>query len=90
MRVLRQGVQTAAPHEGPLPSAHGRAALQVHALRQDLLTLHHSQGAREDALPKVCPQVPILTRQPRGRGGRGGGPAPVAPVVGTEPRMPAS
>lgn len=80
MRVLRQSVQAAPPHEGPLPGAHGGAALPLHPVREDVLALHHPQGAREDALPKVRSEVPVLTDQPSGHGGGGPGAAAVVCV----------
>lgn len=54
VRVLRQGVQIEAPHEGPLQGAHGRTAVPVRAVRQDIFAVDHPEGPRENALPQVC------------------------------------
>ncbi|CAB0013886.1 unnamed protein product [Nesidiocoris tenuis] len=84
VRILRQGLQAAAPHEGPLPRSHGRAPLPLFALRQDLLPLDDTQSPREDALSEVRAEVPLVAepgRRAAAHGVRTGGTPPaVRPV----------
>ena len=68
VRVLRQGLQAAPPHEGPLPGPHGGTALPLRPLRQDFLQVHHLKSSRENPLSKIRQEVPV-PQQPR-RGDR--------------------
>lgn len=36
-----------------------RTSLPLHAVRQNVLAVHHPKGAREDALSQVCAKVPV-------------------------------
>lgn len=68
VRVLRQGVQAAPPHEGPLSGAHGGEALPLCAVWKDVLPIDDTESARKDSLPKIRAQVLVSQPARRRRG----------------------
>lgn len=79
MRVLRQSLQIATPHERPLSSAHRRAAVSMRSLWKDVFAVDDSEGAREDPLSQICAQVPLAQSSRHG-----GGESALAAVVATQ------